>query len=214
MKKIHSTLLITILSLLASCVYTPQEHKSQKIYSTQEEGEQIFYDITQKAYGDIFLGMPKEVVESKLNNEVIRNIEYTMIPEYSENLKLNSLYLKSQNIDSENRQNVVNELATIFNPKYGPPVYDKISNDKNLGITDIGYVNGCKIHWGAYWKFESKYIVLGAQDNYETITTTKDSVEFTNKNKYINSNIWIWIFNSTVWKNQGGAKSQKEFLNF
>lgn len=208
----YPLVITAILMLFYSCIHQQQKTPEQ-IYSQQEEGRQIFYDASQRAYGNIFLGMHKNAVDSLLEDVVIRNQNYQMITEYSNDKRLNSLYLKSNEVDEVHRQIVVNELASIFTPKYGNPLHTSISQETNLGLTDIGYVKGHKIHWGAYWKKDNKYIVLGAEDNYTTIVSTTDSITFTSEQKYLNSNIWIWIFNSSVWNQQGGAEAQREFLN-
>lgn len=181
---------------IVSCGPTQEDPGPSKMHTVQENGHEVLYDENQKAYDDVFLGMDQETVEPLLQNTEIRGTIYRMIPEYSTDRKLNSLYLRSNDLHITNRKKVAQELSTVLKHKYGVPIFDKLSESTDLGLPDRENIRGHQVRWGAHWRFQSKYLVMGIEDQDST------------------SNVWLWIFNEDVWNNQGGAKAQEDIMNF
>jgi len=205
-------------AIIEGCGDAEKKPGPSEMYSVQENGQQVFYDETQKAYGDIFLGMQQRTVDTLLSHTEIRGTVYQMIPEYSTDGKLNSLFLRSDTIDLDNREKVARELTTVLQYKYGEPIYEPISHSTQLGLPNRSQVEGCEVKWGAHWREGNKYLVLGVEDHEEKHEHTDDYGDFKGtirvKSVLGTSNIWLWIFNEDVWNNQGGAKAQEDVLNF
>lgn len=197
---ITRTLLIILIgaSFFYSCG-TVEEPKQDDVFSVTENGQTVFYSESDKAFGDIYLGMPKYKVDSllmKSNVVTMSGREYTVFCGYSTSGMLSSFYLRSDSVPAKNQNLIVDEIEDVISVKYGKLNMTYVSELPRLGISKKTIVNDHAVHWGSHWNSGSKYITLGSE--------ASDSTRF----------VWVWIFNTNLWTQLGDDKANQEANNF
>ena len=182
-----------------SCSSVEKEPEKEDVFSVKENGKSVFYSTSDKAFGDVYLGMPKHMVDSLLSNFSFVTIfgrEYETICEYSRTGMLSSFYLRSDTVSIATQDSLIDELEDVISVKYGKLNMTYVSELPMLGISKKTTVDGKVAHWGSHWNEGSKYIVLG--------TESADSTRC----------VWVWIFNTNLWTKLGDDKAKQEANNF
>ena len=201
MKPLEIIVVTLIMSLMWACAPQEAEPKQDDVFSVKENGQDVFYSSSDKAFGNIHLGMPKYMVDSISiadPNIVLSNREYDSWKEYSNNGMLSSFYLSTDTLANQDQVNeVVDEIEDVISVKYGQLNMTFISELPELGIANYTMVGDNEVHWGSHWNEGSKYIALGVQP--------LDS---------LNKKVWVWIFNTNLWEQLGEDKAQQEANKF
>jgi hypothetical protein len=200
MKKI-TLMIMCFTCILFSCAPIDTEPEPDAVFSVEEDGQPVFYSSSDKAFGDIYLGMPRYMIDtiSISSPEVtISGRQYETVLEYSKTGMLSSFYIKTDSIDNNDEVNkVVDEIEDVIGVKYGPLDMTFVSELPSLGIAKHTLVDSHEVYWGAHWNEGSKYIALGVEP-----------IDSANKA------VWVWIFNTNLWTKLGEDKVKQEANNF
>lgn len=175
------------------------EIEQQEMHSIEVGGQTFMYPYEDKAFGDIYLGMLKSVVDSIVSNNPpiqINDIGYTPYMEYSNDGILKSLYLKSDTIYYHSQTYLILQgLEEVIESKYGSVNTTYLSELNDINVSKFTKVEGSEVHWGSHWEENNKYIGLGISKEEEY------------------KSVWIWFFND-IWIGESSNTSVNDVSKF
>ena len=188
--------LFLVSPLLQYCGSSGTEDQTDDVISVTENGQQVFYSEADKAYGDVYLGMSINMVDSLDKSPIISGRRYDTYKEYKSGV-LTSYYLRSSEVSDSTYEDVIDEIDMVISSKYGELNMVWLSDLPELGIPKKTSVDGHDVHWGSHWQDENKFLGIGL----ESVAGSTSA-------------IWLWIFNTNIWDTHKANKAQSDAENF